>query len=122
MFLRSAGLPSDGQTLYIFLYIDSNQGGRARGMGNKSDKGAPFAFPFLLSLLSLAEATFLHFLFISFFLFPFINIIQLYRHIYRIVLLSIRLLLHSMLRGLCNIRADVMWLGSVLTQSRITSH
>lgn len=41
MFLRSAGLPSESWMLYIFPYIESTQGGRGRGMGNKSDKVVP---------------------------------------------------------------------------------
>lgn len=41
MFLRSTRLPSEGEMLYIFLYIDSTQGGCGRGMGNKSDKVVP---------------------------------------------------------------------------------
>lgn len=55
-------LPSEGQMLYIFLYIDSTQGGWGQGMGNKSDKVAPFSVPFALtfpfSVPSLAQASF----------------------------------------------------------------
>lgn len=128
MFLSSTGLPSEGQMLYIFLYIDSHQGWWGRGMGNKRDKVSPLSLS--LSRCSCCCSGWLkttryswHFLFISF------NLHSSIVHICKLFFTSIRvsvfmlcivslLSLHSILGGLCNNRPHApvveLWLGLVL--------
>lgn len=126
MFLRSTRLPSEGQMLYIFLYIDSTQGGWGRGMGNKSDKVAPssvpFALTFPLSVPSLAQATFLRRIFASFFLFS-----TLHKRLFSSICICIALSqwghsLHSMLGGLCNSRPDVLVLELWFCSDSVQEH
>lgn len=60
--------------LYIFLHIDSTQGGWGRGMGNKSDKVSPSLCLSLSRFYPLCprwlKLYLLHFLFIFFLFFP----------------------------------------------------
>lgn len=130
MFFRYARLPSEDQMLYIFFQNGLYNGGWGRGMGNKSDKVSAsqcLSLSRFCSLCSyLADVPFLHSLFISFSPFSLFyrTTIHLQLHFCFIVLLSFRLVLHSMLGSLHNKRPDVLvvklQLGSVLAQSRIT--
>lgn len=126
MFLRSTRLPLEGQMLYIFLHIDSTQGGWGRGMGNKSDKVSPSLCLSLSRFYPLCprwlKLYLLHFLLSVFF--PAVTCYSA-PSAFLLHCVSFRPLLNSVLGGLRNNRPDVLvlelWLGCVLTKSAITS-